>query len=60
MATVRALRGVCVGANQHLQPGETAEVVGSDLQYLIALKAVEIYEPEPVGEVAKPKPVKEK
>ena len=62
MATVRALRGVCVGVGQNLQPGDLAEVEGPHLQFLVGIKAVEIYTPpdesEPAGKPAKT--VKEK
>jgi hypothetical protein len=62
VATVRALRGVCVGVDQNLAAGEVAELDDPHLPFLIAIKAVEIYTPEPEPEPAAraAQPVKEK
>jgi hypothetical protein len=42
MANVRALRGVCIGVNRHLAPGETADVDASTLTFLRSIGAVEV------------------
>lgn len=40
---VHALRGVCIGIDRHLAPGETADVDAATAQFLIHIKAVEKY-----------------
>lgn len=38
---VRALRGVCVGVNRHLRPGDVDEVDASTVTFLKSIGAVE-------------------
>lgn len=49
---VRALRGVCIGVDRHLMPGEFAELDPANAQFLTSIKAVEL---APVVEEAPPK-----
>lgn len=49
MPTVRALRGVCVGVNRHLVPGETADVSAADVPFLTSIGAVELVPDEPAA-----------
>lgn len=47
MDKVRALRGVCIGVDRHLLPGDIADVDGA--QFLVSIGAVEFVPdvPEP-------------
>lgn len=38
---VRALRGVCIGVERHLAPGEEAEVDAGSAHFLLSIRAVE-------------------
>lgn len=57
---VQALRGVCVGVEKHLAPGDTAEVDAGTARFLIGIGAVqeapaeEPPPPEPAAPAAKP------
>lgn len=51
MPAVRALRGVCIGVNRNLAPGDVEDIDAALAQFLIAIRAVELL-PEP-----KPEPV---
>lgn len=44
---VIAKRGVCIGVNKHLKPGETAELDGQTVTFLVGIGAVELVQPEP-------------
>lgn len=48
---VRALRGVCIGVDRHLKPGDIADVDAGTLTFLVGIRAVEVVPDEP-----KPKP----
>jgi hypothetical protein len=48
MANVRALRGVCIGVDRHLSPGECAEVDASAVPFLVSIGAVEVVIDAPV------------
>jgi hypothetical protein len=48
MVRVRALRGVCVGVDRHLLPGETADIDSSQLSFLVSIRAVELAPEVPV------------
>jgi hypothetical protein len=54
---VRALRGVCVGVERHLQPGDTDDLDAAQVQFLVSIGAVERMPDEVVSvpEVPKPK-----
>jgi hypothetical protein len=59
MSKVRALRGVCVGVNRHLQPGDVDDLDAASVSFLVAIGAVERYvdpapavKPEPAPAVA--------
>lgn len=59
---VRALRGVCVGVDRHLKPGDIDDLDAAQVQFLTGIGAVEPLPDEPpivVKEMAKPA-VKEK
>lgn len=54
MPKVRALRGVCVGVNRHLKPGDVDDIDQATEAFLVSIGAVERYvEPTPQ---AKPEP----
>lgn len=59
MPLVRAKRGVCIGVERHLLPGETAEIDAGSVQFLTAIGAVEVV-PDPVPETAEAAPVESK
>lgn len=44
---VRALRGVCIGVEQHLKPLDVAEVDASTAQFLVSIGAVERFPEAP-------------
>jgi hypothetical protein len=54
---VRALRGVCVGPERHLAPGETADLDAASVPFLVSIQAVEVVadDPPPAAE-AQPEP----
>lgn len=58
---VRALRGVCVGVEQHLKAGDTHEIPEASLvKFLTGIGAVEIVKDEPVTPpVSEPKSTSE-
>ena len=45
---VRALRGVCIGVDRHLAPGDTADLEAAQVTYLAAIGAVEPVPDTPV------------
>lgn len=44
---VRALRGVCIGPDRHLAPGQVAELDPATGRYLVNIGAVEAYSQPP-------------
>jgi len=38
---VRALRGVCVGVNRHLKPGDVDDIDAASVSFLVSIGAVE-------------------
>lgn len=52
---VRALRGVCVGVDQHLGAGDTADLDAAQVQFLVSIGAVEKV-PDPPPAEASPQP----
>jgi hypothetical protein len=40
---VVALRGVCIGVERHLKPGDTADLDAAQAQFLKSIRAVEDY-----------------
>jgi len=46
---VIAKRGVCVGVNKHLKPGESADLDAQTVTFLVSIGAVEV-EAEPKAE----------
>ena len=54
---VKALRGVCVGIEQHLAAGDIAELPDNALiTFLVSIKAVEIVKDDPPPVAAEPAP----
>lgn len=54
---VRALRGVCVGVEQHLLPGAEADLDPAQVSYLVSIGAVErLPDVPPVSETPAPAP----
>lgn len=53
---VRCLRGVCIGVDRHLKPGDTADLEPALVTYLTGIRAVEAMpaEPEPKHETPAP------
>jgi hypothetical protein len=49
---VRCLRGVCVGIERHLAPGDTDDLEPALVNYLVNIGAVEIVPDDPVVEPA--------
>jgi hypothetical protein len=45
---VRALRGVCIGVDQHLAAGDTADLEAAQVQFLASIGAVAPLPDEPV------------
>jgi hypothetical protein len=41
---VRALRGVCIGVELHLQPGDDADLPAAEVPFLVSIGAVEALE----------------
>jgi hypothetical protein len=50
---VRALRGVCIGVDRHLAPGDTADLEAAQVTFLVSIGAVEPLPDAPAK--AKPK-----
>lgn len=46
---VRALRGVCIGVDRHLKPGDTADLEPGTVQFLTSIAAVVIVKDEPTA-----------
>lgn len=38
---VRSLRGVCIGVDRHLKPGDSADLDAATVQFLVSIGAVE-------------------
>jgi hypothetical protein len=53
---VRALRGVCVGVDQHLKPGDTVDLDAASVSFLKSIGAVELVPDEPTKPISKPEP----
>lgn len=51
---VRALRGVCIGVEQHLAAGDEADLDAAQVQFLASIGAVERVTEAPVAPVAAP------
>lgn len=51
---VRALRGVCIGVDKHLVPGDTADLPAAEVQFLASIGAVEQVPDEPPPEQGEP------
>lgn len=47
---IRALRGVCIGVNRHLLPGESADLDTAMVAYLQGIGAVEMVPEQPASE----------
>jgi hypothetical protein len=48
---VRALRGVCLGPGSHLAAGDVGETDAATGQFLVSIRAVEIYtDPPPAAD----------
>jgi len=47
---VKALRGVCIGVNRHLKPGDTEDVDAATSTFLLGIGAVELVA-EPKAEI---------
>ena len=44
---VRALRGVCIGVDRHLAPGDTTDLEAAQVKFLASIGAVEEIPDEP-------------
>jgi hypothetical protein len=44
---IKALRGVCIGIERHLKPGEEADLPPQEVQFLVSIGAVELVKDEP-------------
>lgn len=44
---VIAKRGVCVGVNKHLKPGDSADLDAQTTTFLVSIGAVELVPPDP-------------
>jgi hypothetical protein len=42
METIRALRGVCIGVDRHLKPGDVEQMEAAQAQYLVSIGAIEL------------------
>jgi hypothetical protein len=53
---IRACRGVCIGVDRHLKPGDLADLDAAQVTFLVGIGAVERVpdepEPKPVAEAA--------
>jgi hypothetical protein len=49
---VRAIRGVCIGVDRNLKPGDTADLEAATVSFLVSIGAVERIENEPAQPVA--------
>lgn len=58
MARVRALRGVCIGVDRHLVPGDVADVDATQVSFLVSIGAVEIATDEPLAQPKTEAPAK--
>jgi hypothetical protein len=47
---VRALRGVCVGVEQHLVAGASADLDPAQIPFLVSIGAVEVIPDEPLAD----------
>lgn len=47
---VRALRGVCIGVDRNLKPGDTADLEAAQVEFLANIGAVELAPDEPVAQ----------
>lgn len=56
MVKIKALRGLCLGVDRHLLPGEAGEVDAATSKWLVHIKAVEIIEEAPAKEEPAPAP----
>lgn len=52
----KALRGVCIGPGQHLQPGDVADLDAGTFQFLSFIGAVEAAPADEAPAQAEPKP----
>lgn len=50
---IRARRGVCIGVDRHLKPGDLADLDAAQVTFLVGIGAVEVVpvEPEPKPDV---------
>lgn len=48
MPKVRAIRGVCIGVDRHLVPGDVADVDAAIVSFLTSIGAVELAPDPPV------------
>jgi hypothetical protein len=55
---VRALRGVCIGVDRHLKPGDTEDLDAALVTYLVGIGAVEPVKDEPKTKAVKAAPEK--
>jgi hypothetical protein len=54
---IRALRGICIGVNRHLEVGQTEDVDTATSTFLKSIGAVELVQDEPAPHAAEsPKP----
>lgn len=44
---VKCCRGVCIGVNQHLKPGDFADLDAAQVPFLVSIGAVELVEDAP-------------
>ena len=57
---VRVLRGVCIGVDRHLKPGDTEDLDAALVNYLVSIQAVEALKDEPVKTEVKTEPAPER
>lgn len=55
---VKALRGVCIGVNEHLLPGDTADLDAAMVTYLTGIGAVAVVTEPPAKLEPEPQPDK--
>ena len=60
MKKVTAKRGVCIGPDRHLVPGETADLDDGTADYLRNIGAVELAPAEPVSDLLAEEPIESK
>jgi hypothetical protein len=51
---VKALRGVCVGVDRHLKPGDVDDLEPATVTFLVSIGAVERVKDEPVKSAPAP------